>query len=184
MKLASSRVGGSPLFYWGRMSLLERIREMVDRVATSEGMELVDVELHGRGPATTLRIFLDKPEGITHKDCQVVSQQVGALLDVEDLLDSRYTLEVSSPGLDRKLVKPADYQRFAGRQINLALKVAREGRRRFRGLLLGMEKEAVRVDIGDGQVVSFEYGEIEKANLVAEFFGRQGATSGKEMDSR
>ena len=166
------------------MSLLERIREIVDQVATSEGMELVDVELCGRGPSATLRIFLDKPAGITHKDCQVVSQQVGALLDVEDMIGDRYTLEVSSPGLERKLVKPADYQRFAGRRINLALKVAREGRRHFRGLLLGIEQETVRVDIGDDQVMSFEYGEIEKANLVAEFFGRPGATSGNKMDSR
>ncbi|MCZ6752320.1 MAG: ribosome maturation factor RimP [Acidobacteria bacterium] len=166
------------------MSLLERIREIVDQVAASEGIELVDVELHGHGPSAILRIFLDKPAGITHKDCQVVSHQVGALLDVEDMIEDRYTLEVSSPGLDRKLVKPADYQRFAGSRINLALKVAREGRRRFRGLLLGMEQETVRVDIGDGQVMSFAYGEIEKANLVAEFSGRPGASSGKEMDSR
>ncbi len=182
--MASSRVGGSPLFYWGRMSLLERIREIVDHVANSEGMELVDVELHGRGPSATLRIFLDKPAGITHKDCRVVSQQVGALLDVEDMIEDRYTLEVSSPGLERKLVKPGDYQRFAGRRINLALKAAREGRRRFRGLLLGMEQETVRMDIGDGQVMSFEYDEIERANLVAEFFGRPGVTRGKGMDSR
>ncbi len=166
------------------MSLLERIREIVDRVTASEGMELVDVELHGRGPSATLRIFLDKPAGITHKDCQVVSVQVGALLDVEDLIEDHYTLQVSSPGMERKLVKPGDYQRFIGRQINLALKTAREGRRRFRGLLLGIEQETVRVDIGDGQVASFEYGEIEKANLVAEFFGRAGATSRNEMDSR
>ena len=177
-------MGGSPLFCWERMSSLERIRELVDRVATSEGMELVDVELHGRGPSAILRIFLDRPGGITLKDCQVISEQVGALLDVEDLIENRYTLEVSSPGLDRKLVKPADFERFAGRRINLALKVARQGRKRFRGLLLGMKQETVRMDIGDGQVMDFEYGEIEKVNLIAEFSGRPGANSGNEMDSR
>ena len=164
------------------MSSLERIRELVDRVATSEGMELVDVELHG--PSAILRIFLDRPGGITLKDCQVISEQVGALLDVEDLIENRYTLEVSSPGLDRKLVKPADFERFAGRRINLVLKVARQGRKRFRGLLLGMEQETVRMDIGDGQVMDFEYGEIEKVNLIAEFSGRPGANSGNAMDSR
>ena len=163
---------------------MERIREIVDHVATSEGMELVEVELHGRGPSAILRIFLDKPGGITHKDCHVVSEQVGALLDVEDVIENRYTLEVSSPGLDRKLVKPADFERFAGKQIKLALKVARQGRRRFRGLLLGMERETVKMDIGDGQVVGFEYGEIEKANLIAEFFGGPGATSENKIDSR
>ena len=162
-------MGGSPLFYCERMNQLERIREIAGRVATSEGMELVEVELHGWGPSSILRIFLDKPGGITHQDCQVVSEQLGAILDVEGLIEKRYRLEVSSPGLDRKLLKPTDYQRFAGKPIKLALKVPREGRRRFRGRLLGIEEDTVKVDLGNGQVVCFEHSEIEKANLVVEF---------------
>ncbi|MBI4465724.1 MAG: ribosome maturation factor RimP [Acidobacteria bacterium] len=151
------------------MGLLGRIREIADRVAASEGMELVEVEFLGRGRHSVLRIFVDKPEGITHRDCQLDSEQDGAILDVEDLIPSRYTLEVSSPGLDRKLLKPGDYRRFAGRRVKVVLKTAQEGRRRFEGRLLGMEEETIRLDTGQGQIVSFGYPEVEKANLVPEF---------------
>ena len=153
------------------MERLERIREIAERVASSEGMELVDVEFLGRGPQAVLRIFLDKPGGITVGDCQIVSQQVGAILDVEDFIDRSYTLEVSSPGLDRKLLKPSDYQRFAGRLVRVVLKGPRQGPRRFRGRLLGMEEDKVAVDTGNGQVVQLDYNEIEKANLAVEFGG-------------
>lgn len=152
-----------------KMDRLERIREVAERVATSEGLELVEVEYLGRSPSAILRIFLDKPGGISIGDCQNVSQQVGAILDVEDLIDRSYTLEVSSPGLDRKLLKPADYQRFAGRLVKIVLQGPRQGPRRFRGRLLGMVDGKVQVDTGDGQVVQLEYSEIEKANLVVEF---------------
>ena len=87
------------------MEQIDRIREIVDRVAAAESLELVDVEIVGRGRNAVLRIFLDKPGGIAIRDCEQVSRQVGAILDVEDLLPGRYTLEVSSPGLDRRLVK-------------------------------------------------------------------------------
>ncbi len=153
------------------MEWLERIREIAERVASSEGMELVDVEFRGHGPGAVLRIFLDKPGGVTVGDCQNVSQQVGAILDVEDLINRSYTLEVSSPGLDRKLVKASDYQRFAGRLVKLVLRGPRQGPRHFRGRLLAMEDEKVAVDTGNGQVLQFDYNEIEKANLVVEFGG-------------
>ena len=151
------------------MERLDQIREIAERVANSEGMELVEVEFRGQGPGAILRIFLDKPGGITVGDCQNISHQVGAILDVEDFINQSYTLEVSSPGLDRKLVKPSDYQRFAGRLVKLLLKAPRQGPRRYQGRLLGMEHEKVAVDTGNGHVVQFDYGEIEKANLVVEF---------------
>jgi len=154
------------------MEQLERIREIAERVANSEGMELVDVEFLGRGPRAVVRIFLDKPGGITVRDCQIVSQQVGTILDVEDFIQRSYTLEVSSPGLDRKLLKPSDYQHFAGRLVKLVLRGPSQGPRRFQGRLLGMEEDKVRVDTGNGQVVQFDYDDIEKANLVVEFGGR------------
>jgi len=151
------------------MEWLERIREIAERVANSEGMELVDVEFRGHGPGAILRIFLDKPGGITVGDCQSVSHQVGAILDVEDFINQSYTLEVSSPGLDRKLIKPSDYQRFAGRLVKLLLRAPRQGARRYQGRLLGTEHEKVAVDTGNGQVIQFDYNEIERANLVVEF---------------
>ena len=151
------------------MRLLERVREIAERVAASEGLELVEVEFRDRGPRSVLRIFVDRLEGVTLQDCEMVSRQVSTILDVEDLIGHRYTLEVSSPGLDRKLLQPDDYRRFAGRQVKLALKAPREGERHFQGRLLGLEDETVRVETDNGQVASFAYDEIERANLVVEF---------------
>ncbi|MBI4458636.1 MAG: ribosome maturation factor RimP [Acidobacteria bacterium] len=151
------------------MGILDRIREIASRVAASEGMELLEVEYLGRGPNSVLRIFLDKPGGITHRDCQIVSEQVGAILDVEDFIPTRYTLEVSSPGLNRKLLKPADFQRFAGSRAKVVLRAPLEGRRRFEGRLLGIDREIIQLDTGNGQIVSFGYSDVEKANLVPEF---------------
>ena len=150
------------------MMLLERIREIAERVATSEGIELVDVELHGRGPGAVLRIYLDKPGGITLQDCQTVSRQVGIILDVEEVIDTRYTLEVSSPGLDRRLIKPADFQRFAGQQVKLLLRNTTGGRRQFQGRLLGCEEGHVKVEVESEGMVGVPVEEIEKANLVPE----------------
>ena len=148
---------------------MERVREIAERVAVSEGCELVDVELHGRGPGAVLRIFLDKPQGISIEDCQTVSRQVGTLLDVEGLMTARYTLEVSSPGLDRKLMKPSDYERFAGRKVNLLLRNPEAGRRSLRGLLLGLEEGRVKVQVESGAVLQIALEQIEKAKLVPEF---------------
>ena len=147
------------------MGVLERFRKIADRVATSEGMELVEVEFLGRGRQSVLRIFLDKPGGITHRDCQIVSEQVGAILDVEDFIPNSYTLEVSSPGLDRKLLKPADYQRFAGQRIKVRLKAAQQGHRRLEGRLLGIEAETIRLDTGNGEIASFGYADVKKAKI-------------------
>jgi ribosome maturation factor RimP len=165
-----------------KMEQLERIREIAERVATSEGLELVEVEFLGRGPGAILRIFIDKPAGetgpdqpggVTIDDCQNVSRQVGTILDVEDFIDRSYTLEVSSPGLDRKLSKPADFERFAGSLVKVALKGTRqenlETPRRFQARLLGMEAGKVLLDVGQGQPVPLEPGDIEKINLVVEF---------------
>src|ERR1051326_1416665 len=91
------------------------IREIAGRVATAHGVEVVDVELRGGGRARTLRITIDKLEGVAHEDCAMVSREVSTILDVEDAVQGpSYTLEVSSPGLDRPLKRPEDYQRFTG----------------------------------------------------------------------
>jgi ribosome maturation factor RimP len=151
------------------MEHLERIREIAGRIASSEGMELVGVQFLGRSPRAILRVFLDKPGGITVGDCQTVSQQLSTILDVEDFIPGSYTLEVSSPGMDRELVQPSDYQRFAGKLVKVLLRGPRQGPRRFQGRLLGMEDDKVRFDTGNGQVVECDFGDIEKANLVVEF---------------
>src|SRR5271157_3298790 len=100
-----------------------KIEEIAQRVAQPEGLELVEVEVKGGGNSRFVRISIDKPEGVTHADCELVSHQVGTILDVEDVVPGgRYTLEVSSPGVERKLTRPRDFERFQGKKIKLALR--------------------------------------------------------------
>src|SRR5436309_15833404 len=109
-----------------------RVREITERVAASSGLEVVEVELRGGGKARMLRIVIDKPAGVTHADCANLSREVGTILDVEDAVPGgSYTLEVSSPGLHRKLVRPADYARFTGRRARLATRSRVNGSRLF-----------------------------------------------------
>ena len=104
-------------------AIASRIEEIAQRVAASEGLELVEVEVKGGGNNRLVRISIDKPEGVSHGDCETVSQQVGTILDVEDVVPGgRYTLEVSSPGVERKLVKPQDYRRFQGKKAKITLR--------------------------------------------------------------
>src|SRR5437588_2536268 len=114
----------------------ERVREIAERVAASSGLEVVEVELRGGGKARMLRIVIDKPAGVTHEDCANLSREVGTILDVEDVIPGdSYVLEVSSPGLDRKLTRPADYERFTGRRIKLMTRNPVNGSRHFEGRL-------------------------------------------------
>ncbi|MBI4466154.1 MAG: ribosome maturation factor RimP [Acidobacteria bacterium] len=150
---------------------LERIRGIAERVAVSEGLELVAVEWAGSPAQGILRIILDRPEGaISHRDCGVVSEQVGAILDVEDLIPGRYVLEVASPGLDRKLYRPADYERFRGRRVKVRLKHRRPELpgRRFQAELAGLAEGVVSFVV-DGQTVRIPYDDIAAVNLVIEF---------------
>ena len=106
----------------------DRIRRLIEEVVESQGYELVEAELKGGGNNSVLRIFIDKSTGISHHDCELVSEQVGTVLDVEDLIPSSYTLEVSSPGLERKLVKDSDYTRFDGKLAVAGLVLLEEPR--------------------------------------------------------
>jgi len=108
-----------------QQAVSSKIEEIAQRVADSEGLELVEVEVKGGGNSRFVRISIDKPEGVTHADCESVSLQVGTILDVEDVVPGgRYTLEVSSPGVERKLAKPQDYQRFQGKKVKISLRDA------------------------------------------------------------
>src|SRR5690242_7109165 len=99
---------------------IEKVRGIAERVASSIGLEVVELELRGGGNKRMLRITIDKPAGVTHEDCVTLSREVGTILDVEDVITGgSYVLEVSSPGLDRKLVRSADYERFTGSRIKL-----------------------------------------------------------------
>ncbi len=147
---------------------VEKIRQIAERVAASEGLFLVDVELKGGRANQLLRVFIDKREGVTHADCQQVSEQLSAILDVEDPIPGRYVLEVSSPGLDRELQRPNEFVHFAGRRARIALREPVGTQRVFEGRLAGFESGRVRLDLGDKGVSEFELSNITKAKLMVE----------------
>jgi len=147
-----------------------KIEEIARRVAGSEGLEIVEVEVKGGGPSRLVRISIDKPEGVTHGDCETVSQQVGTIMDVEDVVPGgRYTLEVTSPGVERKLLKPQDYQRFQGKKAKFTLREPVEGRRNWEGTLAGFEDGEITVETAPGQSIRFPLGNVHKANLKFEW---------------
>jgi ribosome maturation factor RimP len=147
-----------------------KIEEVAQRVAESEGIELVEVEVKGGGVNRFVRISIDKPDGVTHGDCELISQQVGTILDVEDVVPGgHYTLEVSSPGVERKLLKPHDYERFQGKQAKVSLREPVEGRRNWDGRLAGFEDGMVLLEIAPGTTMRFPYTGVQKANLKFEW---------------
>ncbi|SRR5579883_185468 len=151
-----------------RQAVVAKIEEIARRVAESEGMELVDVELKGGGKNQFLRISIDKPAGVSHADCELVSQQVGTILDVEDLLPGSYTLEISSPGIERKLLKPKDYERFQGKKARVTLRQAVENQRHWEGTLAGFSEGVISLE-ANGRTIRFPFEQVEKANLKFEW---------------
>ncbi|MBZ5688333.1 MAG: ribosome maturation factor RimP [Acidobacteriia bacterium] len=167
---------------------VERVREIADRVAASSGLEVLDIEFLGGGKARMLRVFLDKPAagndplaGVTHGDCANFSREFGTILDVEDVMPGSYTLEVSSPGLDRKLVKAADFTRFTGSRLKLTTREPVNSNRHFEGRLESFQDGRLTLDLsvashksrkkmGDaaGQKIEIDFANVEKANLVPE----------------
>ena len=170
---------------------LDRVREIAERVAASSGLEVVDVELLGSGKARILRVFLDKPgaasgdplAGVTHGDCANFSREFGTILDVEDVITSSYTLEVSSPGLDRKLTKVTDFERFTGSRLKLMTRQPVNNSRFFEGRLESFRDGRLTLDLSasskksrkkmgaaadQGQKIGIEFANVEKANLVPE----------------
>ena len=160
---------------------LDKIQEIAERVAQSSGLELVEVELLGGGKARMLRIYIDKPSGVTHEDCSSFSREVSTIFDVEDAVPGgSYMLEVSSPGLDRKLSKPEDYQRFTGSLVKLMTRDPVNSNRHFEGRLkafhdgwlslelTGRKKSKKHEAVEHGTEVEIELTNVEKANLVPE----------------
>lgn len=166
---------------------MEKIQQIAQRVAASSGLELVEAELRGGGKHRMLRFFIDKPNGVTHEDCADFSREVGTILDVEDAVPGgSYLLEVSSPGLDRKLLKRSDYERFQGSLVKLSTHEPVEGNRHFEGRLEKFEDGRITLDLSAKQrkpkkgvapatgKVEIEFGNVEKANLVPEIQGPGG----------
>jgi ribosome maturation factor RimP len=149
----------------GQGSIEERVREIAERVCTDQGLELVHAEVAGPQGKPILRIFIDRPEGVTHENCSAVSLHVGTTLDVEDFIHSPYTLEVSSPGLERGLYKRDDYERFTGRQAKVKMRTSVNGQRNFRGRIEGLEGDRVVFEDKTSGRVALPLEAIVKANL-------------------
>jgi len=164
---------------------IDRVREVAQRVAASMGLELVEVEFRGSGKARMLRITIDKPEGVTHEDCANVSRDVSTILDVEDVVPGgSYLLEVSSPGLDRKLSRPADFERFTGSLAKFTMREPVNGNRHLEGRIVGFADGRVTLEVGGRAPakgpkrkkqdeaqrarIEIELANVEKANLVPE----------------
>ena len=143
------------------------LRTLLEPAVSALGFELVGVEFIA-GRRGLLRVYIDSEDGITVDDCQSVSHQVSGLLDVEDPIRGQYSLEVSSPGLDRPLFRAADFERFAGHEVRLRLVTPLEGRRKFRGVLAGLRDGRVVVQVEEQElVVALE--EIDEARLVPDY---------------
>ena len=143
----------------------ERVRKIAGRVALDHGLELVHAEAAGPEGKPILRIFIDKPEGVTHEDCAEISLHLGTVLDVEDFIHTPYTLEVSSPGLERGLYKIQDFERFAGRQAKVKVRQPIKGQRNFRGQIVGVEGDIVVFEDKTSGRVNIPFDSIVKANL-------------------
>jgi ribosome maturation factor RimP len=148
--------------------LLEEVRQIIEPLLQSQGFELVDLEYQREPQGWVLRIYLDREGGVTLDDCAEVSGEIGAVLEVKDVIPNPYVLEVSSPGLTRPLKKPEDFNKFSNRLVKIKLYEPLEGRKNFKGTLLGLEGEKVRLEI-EGQVYELPLQGISKANLEIEF---------------
>lgn len=146
----------------------QQVEQLAEALVVSEGMELVDLEFRREGRRWMLRLFIDKDGGVTLDDCASISRELGDLLDVKDVIPQSYVLEVSSPGLNRRLRKKEHFSRFAGQQVRLRLVAPIDGRKNIVGELEGVEDEAVIVVTPEGRY-SIAMKEIAKANLIYEF---------------
>jgi ribosome maturation factor RimP len=142
----------------------ELLEKLIVPVVIALGCELWGLEYLTQGRYTTVRIFIDGPTGVSLEDCERVSRQVSSVFDVEDPIDGEYTLEVSSPGLDRPLYTEAQYARYVGQVISVRLRIARDGRRRFKGVINKVENGDVFLQVDDKEV-PLAVDVIDKANV-------------------
>ena len=147
-----------------------KIAEIAERVGQAEGIEVVETEFLGAGKQRLLRFYIDKPEGVTHGDCENFSQKVGAILDAEDVIPGEnYTLEVSSPGVERKLTKPADYERFNGQKAKIVTREPIEDQKHWEGILRGFEDEQILIEPSEGRLIRIPLSGVKRANLKFEW---------------
>ncbi|MDN2663889.1 ribosome maturation factor RimP [Psychromonas sp. 14N.309.X.WAT.B.A12] len=149
-------------------SLEERLTEMLAPSVEDLGYELVGIEYVRAGKHSTLRIYIDQEEGILVDDCAAVSRQVSAIMDVEDPITNEYTLEVSSPGMERPLFNAAQYAAFIGEEVKIQLRMPIQNRRRWKGVISNVDGEIVSISV-EGKEERFALSNIQKANIVPKF---------------
>jgi ribosome maturation factor RimP len=153
-----------------RVTLVDRITEIARRAAAREGIDVWDVELAGSGRARVLRIYIDKPGGVTHADCELISNQVGTVLDIEDVIPgSSYHLEVSSPGLERRLVRAEHFEHATGQKARFQFREPVAGQRRWEAIVRGCADSTVTLETAAGEMLQARLDNIEKANLKFEW---------------
>jgi ribosome maturation factor RimP len=145
----------------------DKIKEIIEIPILRKNMELVDLEWRREKGGWVLRIFIDKPGGVTVGDCAKISEIVSKILDKEDLIHHSYVLEVSSPGIERPLVKKEDYERFKGEKAKIILKTPISGRKNFTGTILGIKEDLIQMEV-EGETWEFSLDNIKKANLQPE----------------
>ncbi len=173
----------APTFYFGKnravdnLSIIGKLREISESVISGTDLELVHVEIRGSDKNPTIRIFIDRPEGITHDDCSRFSAAISEIIDREDLTSSAFVLEVSSPGIERGLYSLKDFVNFSGSPAKVKTRVSIEGQRNFRGKIAGVEGNTVLFEDITNGLVRFGFDDVSKANLevdLSEEFKKSG----------
>lgn len=151
--------------------VVNKLTDLGEQAALGTPIEIVEIQLRGAGKSRLLRVYIDKPGGVTHGDCEIISERLGKLLDQEDAVpgEESYTLEVSSPGVDRKLTRPRDFERVIGQKIRVAVRDAIEGQTRFEGKLTGFAEGALEVEVAPEHLVRVPLDQVQKANLKFEW---------------
>ncbi|MFQ3361980.1 MAG: ribosome maturation factor RimP [Woeseiaceae bacterium] len=144
------------------------LKLLIEPTVNKIGYELTDLEMKWNGENNLIRLFIDRPEGIGLEDCETVSQQVGMLMDIEEPIKDDYVLEVSSPGLDRRLTKTEHYLKFLGDEVRVKLTIPQDGRRNFKGNLLTANEDFIEVKV-DGEVYKISIDTIDFTRLVPVF---------------
>ena len=149
--------------------LIGKLTELGEDAARNTGIEIVEIQVRGAGKSRLLRVYIDKPGGVTHSDCETISQKMSHLLDQQDIMpEESYTLEVSSLGLERKLSSPRDFQRVIGQKVALTFREAHEGSKHLEGKLLHVEGNKLGIELRNGEVREVLLEQLQKAKLKFE----------------
>jgi ribosome maturation factor RimP len=153
-----------------KVELLQHLTTLGEEAARGTGIEILEVQLRGSGKARLLRVYIDKPGGVTHGDCELISNRFGALLDAEDAIPGEgYTLEVSSPGVERPLSKSRDFERVVGQKVRLLLQQPLQGQTRWEGRLDRVADGMLELEIAPGERLRVPLEQVQKANLKFEW---------------